>query len=109
MEWIIYKTTNKINHKIYLGVHKNPNKDKFDGYLGSGILLKKAIRKYGKENFIRETLFSFEDKQEAYKKENELVDISFVLDRTNYNLHIGGHGSGFYVNENGWVKGMYKH
>jgi hypothetical protein len=47
---IIYKTTNSINGKIYIGKAKfnDPN------YLGSGILLAKAIKKYKRESFIKE-------------------------------------------------------
>src|SRR3972149_8510532 len=43
----IYKTTNLINSKIYIGqtIRNNPN------YIGGGIYLKSAIKKYGKENF----------------------------------------------------------
>lgn len=49
---IVYKTTNLINNKIYIGkdTHDNPK------YLGSGIVLKRAIKKYGKLNFLKETI-----------------------------------------------------
>lgn len=49
---IIYLTTNQINEKIYIG-QTSINKH---GYIGSGKLLKKAIKKYGKNNFIRTIL-----------------------------------------------------
>jgi len=49
----IYKTTNLINNKIYVGKHKTSAND---GYLGSGLILGYAVDKYGKENFKREIL-----------------------------------------------------
>jgi hypothetical protein len=50
MKHYIYKTTNLINGKIYIGKrsHENPEKDR---YLGSGRVLIQAIKKYGRENF----------------------------------------------------------
>ncbi len=100
-EYIVYKTTNLINGKIYIGVHKNPIKG--DDYLGCGtyrnyIPSKKgfpeAVRKYGQENFIRETLFTYEfteeGKREAYKKEAELVNRDFLKRKDVYNLALGG-------------------
>ena len=45
----IYKTTNLINGKIYIGQHKSSSFD--TNYYGSGKLLIKALKKYGKENF----------------------------------------------------------
>ena len=50
----VYKTTNLISGKIYIGQHTTENID--DGYLGSGVILQKAFKKYGKENFTREII-----------------------------------------------------
>ena len=49
----IYQTTNLINGKKYIGKHIGYIND---DYLGSGIILNKAISKYGKENFKKEIL-----------------------------------------------------
>jgi len=49
---IIYKTSNLINNKFYIGQdsHENPK------YLGSGTLLKRAIKKYGLKNFQKDII-----------------------------------------------------
>lgn len=61
---IIYKTTNIINNKIYISVHNNTNPK----YLGSDEKLKRAIKKYGKENFIRETIEEFDTLEDSVSK-----------------------------------------
>ena len=48
----IYKTTNKINQKIYIGKHQSSEYD--DKYFGSGKILRRAIEKYGLNNFTNE-------------------------------------------------------
>ena len=88
--FIVYKTTNNINKNFYIGVHKQDSSS-FDGYYGSGIGLKRAIQKYGKENFSRETLYVFEDVEQAYDKEKELLISLYRLDEC-YNMHPGGRG-----------------
>lgn len=89
---IIYKTTNKINGKIYIGKHSQDGLE-FDGYLGSGLAINNAIKKYGRENFVRETLEVVEDKRIV--NEREIFWIS-ELDSTNkkigYNIQKGGDG-----------------
>ena len=92
MFYTIYKTTNKINNKYYIGKHQTKNLE--DGYLGSGKLLKDPIKKYGKENFIKEILFVFFSEEEMNAKEKELV----VVSEETYNLCPGGHGGFGYIN-----------
>lgn len=82
---IVYKTTNLLNGKIYVGVHNGSNPN----YLGSGTALESAIQKYGKENFTRETLFEGTE-EECLELEEFIVDEQFVLREDTYNLTIGG-------------------
>lgn len=88
--YTVYKTTNLINKKEYIGVHAT--NDLNDSYLGSGTLLGRAIKKYGKHNFIRETLFIFDDPQSMYSKEEELVTEEYVSRKDTYNKTLGGRG-----------------
>jgi hypothetical protein len=85
--FFIYKTTNLINNKEYIGIHKTNNLD--DGYLGSGLALNRAIKKYGKENFKREILEFCEDYEKLLIKESEYVDIAWVNNDMNYNIKSG--------------------
>jgi len=93
IKFYIYKTTNLINGKIYIGYHASENIEK-DSYLGSGYLLKKAIEKHGKKNFKREILHVFETQEEATKKEREIVNEEFIERDDVYNLCLGGFGGG---------------
>jgi hypothetical protein len=88
--YIVYKTTNKLNSKTYIGVHSQDDPDIFDGYLGSGKSLWNSIKKYGESNFIRETLFVFDNDKTAYEKEAELVTEDFCKLKSNYNIIPGG-------------------
>lgn len=90
MFYTIYKTTNKVNQKFYIGKHQTV--DINDDYLGSGVLLKEAILKYGKENFQKEILFVFNTIDEMNTCEKELVTENLVKDPMCYNIGLGGEG-----------------
>jgi len=90
MYYTVYKTTNLITGKIYVGVHRTKNVE--DSYLGSGKILKLAINKYGIENFKKIILFKYDNKKEAYKKEKEIVNEKFINRDDTYNIMYGGNG-----------------
>lgn len=90
MKYTVYKTTNLLNGKIYIGKHQTNNPD--DDYLGSGDAFLAAKEKYGKENFKKEVLFVFDTEAEMNAKEAELVTEEFVNRNDNYNLCPGGKG-----------------
>lgn len=102
MYYFIYKTTNIENGKYYYGAHSTNNLN--DGYLGSGIALKKAIEKYGKEKFCREIVEFCDTKDEMYLKEEIIVKIHYKKEEC-YNMNVGGKGGWNYVNSNGLCKG----
>ena len=86
----IYMTTNLINGKKYIGMHKG---SETDDYLGSGKLLLKAINKYGKENFKRKILEFSNSKDELEKLEVYYIKkYNAVYDDNFYNIHVGGSG-----------------
>ena len=61
-----------------------------DGYLGSGTVLKKAIKKYGKKSFRREVLYVFDNAEDSYAKEKDIVCDIIVSDTAFYNQTEGG-------------------
>lgn len=86
--YTVYKITNKINEKTYIGVHKT--NDPYDSYMGSGVAIRNAIKKHGINNFVKDILFITEDKDEAYCKEAELTED--FNSNCNYNMKRGGVG-----------------
>jgi len=95
--YTVYKTTNLINSKIYIGVHKTTNPN--DRYFGSGTAIKQALKKYGKHNFKKDVLHIFETRQEMIDKEIEIVTKDFIRQKTNYNQSTGGMCGKIYTDE----------
>lgn len=91
----IYKTTNNINGKIYIGQKRydrnNDIADPAPSYIGSGTKLNNAIKKYGKENFSREILCwclnqeALDDCEKFFIKHTDSMNIEI-----GYNLCEGG-------------------
>jgi len=92
--YTIYKITNLLNDKYYIGKHMTNNLN--DGYMGSGKLIRRAIKKYGIDNFKKEILHVFDNVEDMNDKEAELVMIS----EETYNLTKGGNGGWYHVNMN---------
>jgi len=89
MCYIIYKTTNLITNKIYVGQHCSSADD---GYLGSGIILKRSVDKYGKENFIREILDYCTSGDVNEKEIVWIAELSATDKSIGYNINPGGGG-----------------
>ena len=88
MIFYFYKITNKINRKYYFGVHST--EDINDGYMGSGTVLAKAYKKYGIQNFEKQILKYFQNKQQMYQFEQQVVTLQQVNNKMCYNVVIGG-------------------
>lgn len=114
MKYIVYLTTNLKSNvngipKIYIGVHKVKDENVFDGYIGCGVWInipttymypktpfQCAVKKYGPSAFIRQTLYVFSSKEEAFQKEEELVTREFIKQPHVYNASLGGVAPGFH-------------
>lgn len=89
MPYCIYKVTNKVNNKIYIGFHTiKTTLD--DGYMGSGKLIKRSLKYHGVENFEKEILKIFHYEKDAEAYEAELVNLDFIMRSDTYNISLGG-------------------
>lgn len=86
-----YLITNKLNGKFYYGVHSTDNLN--DGYMGSGTILKKAIKKYGIENFNKEIVAFFDTREELLEHESYIVNDDMITNPKCYNVAHGGKNS----------------
>jgi len=93
----IYKTTNKQTGKFYVGMHTTRNLD--DGYLGSGKILKRSIKKYGIEKHHFEILEFFETRELLVEREKQILTEEFISDPLCMNIRLGGEGGGGWTSE----------
>jgi group I intron endonuclease len=102
----LYKITNKLNNRYYIGVRRHYKK--FDNsYYGSGTAIKNAVAKYGRDNFFVEVLSYYPDYESVLKAEKQILE-NHLSDPLCYNLKAGGRGGAHYGNTN--AKNMtYKH
>lgn len=98
--YCIYQITNKINGKRYIGQHKYEDESNPMGkYKGSGLLLHKAYKKYGIENFETEILY----KRVRDKETVDAMEIWAIEKyKPEYNIAKGGSGGD---TQSGWNRG----
>lgn len=95
--FLIYKITNNVNGKYYIGQHKT--EDPYDDYMGSGDIIQAAIHKHGLSCFTKEILFDFSNFEDMNNKEKELVPLSacYPYNPMSYNLREGGFSGRFSI------------
>lgn len=85
----IYKTTNLINGKIYIGQHKSKVFDQ--KYKGSGMIIRLAFDKYGFDNFKTEIIEWCNTFEELNQKEEYYIEYyNSRNEKIGYNIRIGG-------------------
>lgn len=93
MYGFVYITTNHINGKRYIGKKVYDKAGRWKQYLGSGIHLKRAIDKYGKQNFTKEIIENCSTRKSLNEREKYWIDFYDAIDRDDfYNIASGGDG-----------------
>lgn len=92
-----YKITNLINGKFYYGI-RSSNKLHSDKYMGSGLALLEAFKKYGRENFKKEIINHYPTRFEASEHERMIVDLEMINNPMCYNCRTGG--------QNGYIRNI---
>lgn len=94
----IYKATNIVNGKIYIGKTIRPLKVRIHGHIraskkGMGYF-QRALRKYGSDAFTWEEIYKSDNEKELFNKEKEYIALyESNKDGVGYNLTIGGEGA----------------
>ncbi len=90
MLYCLYQITNLLTGSIYVGVHASEHLE--DSYMGSGVYISRAIKKYGVENFKKTILETFDSVEDMFTREAEIVTLEFIHRDDTYNLVEGGRG-----------------
>lgn len=94
MNHYVYEITNLVNGKKYIGKRSYKSTIEEDKYMGSGILISKAIKKYGKENFRKDILEICDSEELAFERERYWIKhYNAVESREFYNIKDGGEGN----------------
>lgn len=91
--YCIYRITNLINGKTYIGQHKY-KETPYDEYMGSGVALHKAYKKYGINNFTKDIIVAnIKDKETINKLEIKYIEFERASNGNEvYNIAGGGEG-----------------
>ena len=83
----VYAIVNKINLKLYFGSHSWDGEGLDKNYYGSGTAIKRAVRKYGKDNFIVYPIKFYDTIEECRQAEEQLLNKYNIADNPYcYNL-----------------------
>lgn len=92
-EYYIYEIKNTLNDKYYIGQSSKCDERNLKEYFGSGLYIKRAINKYGKENFIKTVLIQgMYKKSEIDKLEKFYIKKYREEGKALYNIADGGQG-----------------
>lgn len=89
----IYKITNLVNNKIYIGKHKYNTRELDPNYISSGVLINKAIQKYGIDNFLVELIDTSDSLEGLNIKEIFYIKKFDCYIPNGYNMTFGGDGN----------------
>lgn len=94
MNHYVYEITNLINGKKYIGKRSCECPIEEDKYMGSGIAIARSIKKYGKDNFIKEIIEVCSSEKDAFEKERFWISYYNAVDSEKYyNIKDGGEGN----------------
>lgn len=93
---IVYKITNLLNEKSYVGITTKTIEERFNSHFNRATkersAIQKAMKKYGKENFIIEEIDFANNESELFQKEKHWISHYNTFSKFGYNLTEGGGG-----------------